>query len=340
MVGKEDRPSSSSLDMTPTLSGSCYTRVSLDQPPSVTPLKPCLQQSFENSPNKVLVPPNSTIIARHLCSSTIAHTCETRELWDLEDDEMDVEINEQTTREVEVTLKGAGATKVPFTHLHPVQLTPVQGQTTRGLVTGPPRTSPSLAASSRPSSTASWPSPMASQTSAMASRPLSTVPQASSMVSWPSSTASRAPYIPNATPNLHLGPTAPFLPSSVHTISCPLTHLPSKQQCSQHFFHPLHFIALQPFKNDHRKPSHEASSLHLSTCLPFSLSNDDHSNFIQLILLLTLLSHHPRQTALLLLPTPCCRYNTCHWSMDKASTYNQHRQKPIPQVSKKAVHCL
>jgi len=202
-------------------------------------------------PNEVLVPPNSTIVARHLCSLTIAHTCEMREPWDLEDDERDVGIDEQTTREVEVTLKGAGATKVPFTHLHPVQLTPVQGQTTRGLVTGPPRTSPLLTAlrplstASRPSSMALWPLPMASQTSAMASRPLSMVPQASSMVSRPLSTAfcfaSRAPYIPNAAPNLHLGPTAPFPPSSIHMISRPSTHLPSKQQCSQHFISPAPF---------------------------------------------------------------------------------------------------
>ena len=234
--GKQHRTSSWRLDSTPTPFASCPS----NRQPSVAPLKSHFPPTGEVRSDKVLMPLNCTIAVQRPCDSTPAHTGEMRELGDLEDDERDAGINEQTTREVEVTLEGAGATKVPCACSYPIQLTSIQGNVT-GESMAPTRTpssstaSPSMA--SQPTSTLSRPSPTLSRPSPIAPRP-------SSMASG-LTTASRsslmAPYISNSTHNPHQGPPfpspwrRPFPHPFANPIPQPSTCFSLKEQHIRHF---------------------------------------------------------------------------------------------------------
>ena len=114
-VGKEDHPSSLTLDTSPTLSGLHPTRIPLDCRPSNVLLKSPSSQVYEDCLDEDFAPPNHTITMQRPCSSTPDHAGETRELGNLEDNAKLVGHNEQATEEVEIVVEEEGVFDVPCT---------------------------------------------------------------------------------------------------------------------------------------------------------------------------------------------------------------------------------
>ena len=164
---------------------------------------PAPPQTFEDRQDKVFAPLDRSIIAQRSCSSTSTHTSNTRDLGNLKDNAKIGGPNEQVTEEVEVAKEGE-VTQVPCTHSPSIQLTPVQGEVTRGLNMVSTRKS-SLSTLLQPLSMASWPSSMVSLPSSMARTPS----PSSASRSMPTT-----PYMSNSNSNPHWGSTIP-LPCSI-----------------------------------------------------------------------------------------------------------------------------
>ena len=128
--GKEDHLSSLRLKATSTLSGSCLTRVPMDQQSSVTPLESFFPQKYENRPDELIVPPNCAVATQGFNSSTSAHNSETRGVRDLEGNAKGVGPNEQVSEEMEGVTEGKEVVRVLCAHPHPAPLTFIRTEAT------------------------------------------------------------------------------------------------------------------------------------------------------------------------------------------------------------------
>ena len=151
MVDSEQHPSSSTFDLTPTLSGSCPSRVPLNQQPSVAPFEPPFPQMCEN--RSVYTPPSNAIAIRYFCGSTPVHNSKAREPRGLKDNMKAFGIDEQDDWEIEAAVGGAGITEVLCSCSYPAPPTSLQTESTSGLVMEHARTSSPSAASWFTSST-------------------------------------------------------------------------------------------------------------------------------------------------------------------------------------------
>ena len=204
---KEDCTSFRTLNSTPMRSASHPARISSSHQRSVAPFSLDCTRSYENSSNEVSPLSNRPRAAQSSCGSIPAHADDVRDSGDLKDNAKVVGMDEQVSRVTEVAGVGEEVTGVPSVRLPPIQLTCSQGDTTKGLVTRPARTS-SSSSTSRPTSSTT--------------------------------------YIPCPAPNLHQGPTT-LLPCSiplplrfVHPIPPkPSTCSSSKEQHIHHSISPV-----------------------------------------------------------------------------------------------------
>jgi len=138
--GKESRALSSRFNTTPTLSGSHPTQILSKHQPSDITTQLHFPQVDENHPDGVFAPPKLAFAAQHICSSTPTYKSGTRELVDSKNDAEGKEMDEQVTGEIGVPVKEENATNRLYIHPHPVKLTSIQGDPTRGLITTTART--------------------------------------------------------------------------------------------------------------------------------------------------------------------------------------------------------
>ena len=259
---KQDRTFSSTLDIPPTHSGSHLTQVPLNCRLPDNSLTSHVPWIFEDRLEEVPTLPKHTDAAHSSCSSTSVRTGDTKGLGRLEDNTKVVRADGQVSKCLEGVTEREEVTRMLYAHLHPIQLTTVQGNTTRGLATVSTRIS-SSSSISWPSSMSSRP-PMVLQPPSTALEPTSTTPAPATMsppptASQPMSTirksakmsppsavsrfASRAPYISTSTPISHSTSPIPLPHSLVSASSRPSACLPPKGQRTHRFvssipFHP------------------------------------------------------------------------------------------------------
>ena len=142
--GKEGSASFLRLDTMPTPFRLCTTPISLNHQPSITSLRSHFSTISEAGSDKAFAQSNHASTTQHSGSSTPPHAGGTQEPGNLKDNTKAGEVDKQVMGEIEVAAGGKGVMMVPCTHTPPIQLTTIQGNTTRGLTTVSTRTSSSL----------------------------------------------------------------------------------------------------------------------------------------------------------------------------------------------------
>ena len=221
---------------------------------------PAPPQTFEGRQDKVFAPLDRSIITQRSCSSTSTHTSNTRDLGNLKDNAKIGGPNKQVTKEVEVAKEGGEVAQVLHTHSPSVQLTPVQGEVTRGLDTVFTRKS-SSSTLSRPLSMASWPSSMVSLPSSMARTPS------------PSSASQSMPttlYASNTNSNPHRGSTNP-LPCPIRLPHSFAKAIPQASTCSSPST-ALQSTSMASYTSDSTANPHQGPTILLPSSIPSSHS--------------------------------------------------------------------